>query len=249
VTEAEWVACSDPELMLEHLRGRRVYDRKLRLFACACCRLSWEWLKDERSRRAVEVAEQFADRRAKGHELASASRAAHAVVADFLRGLPASGTTDRGLDIEINVADAAWRTSARNSIQGDMVTIALRTRFTERHYGEDGGKGAMQVRFLRDIFGRPHPFPQVRVNREWLTADVVALASSIYEDRGYDRLPILADALEHAGCHDEQILGHCHGPGPHVRGCWVADLVWPGSSKRPNKPLQQAGAALRFFET
>ena len=61
MTEAEWVICSDPVMMLEHVRGRRAYDRKVRLFACACCRLSGEWLTDERSRRAVKLADRFAD--------------------------------------------------------------------------------------------------------------------------------------------------------------------------------------------
>jgi hypothetical protein len=51
------------------------------------------------------------------------------------------------------------------------------------------------------------------------------LASHIYDSRAFDRLPILADALEEAGCKDAEILAHCRGPGPHVRGCWVVDLV------------------------
>jgi hypothetical protein len=54
---------------------------------------------------------------------------------------------------------------------------------------------------------------------------VVTLAKSIYEDRAFDRLPILADALEESGCHDPDILAHCRQPGEHVRGCWVVDLL------------------------
>jgi hypothetical protein len=54
---------------------------------------------------------------------------------------------------------------------------------------------------------------------------VVALGQAIYHDRAFDRLPILADALEEAGRRDAEILTHCRGPGPHVRGCWVVDLV------------------------
>ncbi len=38
-------------------------------------------------------------------------------------------------------------------------------------------------------------------------------------------MPVLADALEDAGCADADILAHCRGHGPHVRGCWVVDLV------------------------
>jgi len=59
----------------------------------------------------------------------------------------------------------------------------------------------------------------------WRTSDVVDVARGIYEDKAFERMPILADALMDAGCEDEQIIGHCRGEGPHVRGCWVVDLV------------------------
>jgi hypothetical protein len=75
----------------------------------------------------------------------------------------------------------------------------------------------------RDIFG--NPFRTGAVDPAWLTATVVALAQGIYADRAFERLPILADALEEAGCDDAQLLGHCRGRGPHVRGCWAVDLV------------------------
>ncbi|MBA4064130.1 MAG: hypothetical protein C0501_10535 [Isosphaera sp.] len=59
----------------------------------------------------------------------------------------------------------------------------------------------------------------------WRTSTVLALAQGIYGERAFDRLPILADALQDAGCEDADILAHCRGPGPHARGCWVVDLV------------------------
>jgi hypothetical protein len=61
--------------------------------------------------------------------------------------------------------------------------------------------------------------------RDWNNGTVVKLAQAIYDDRAFDRLPILADALEDAGCNNAEILEHCRGPGPHVRGCWVIDLL------------------------
>jgi hypothetical protein len=76
---------------------------------------------------------------------------------------------------------------------------------------------------VRDVFGDAPVLPEIDAN--WRTADVVALARGIYEDRAFDRLPILADALMDAGCSDESILNHCRTKGPHVRGCWVVDLV------------------------
>ena len=79
------------------------------------------------------------------------------------------------------------------------------------------------VRLIRDIFG--NPFRPVAFDRGWRTDDVLGLARGVYEDRAFDRLPILADALQDAGCDSEDILGHCRFDSPHVRGCWVVDLV------------------------
>jgi hypothetical protein len=59
----------------------------------------------------------------------------------------------------------------------------------------------------------------------WRTEGVVGLVSSIYAERAFDHMPILGDALEDAGCADDDILGHCRWGGPHSRGCWVVDLV------------------------
>jgi hypothetical protein len=79
---------------------------------------------------------------------------------------------------------------------------------------------------LRDVFG--NPFRRVTVDPPWLTwndGTVVKLAQGIYDERSFDRLPVMADALEEAGCHNADILGHCRQPGPHVRGCWIVDLL------------------------
>jgi len=79
------------------------------------------------------------------------------------------------------------------------------------------------VHLLRCIAG--NPFRPVAFDPNWRTETVVSLASAIYAERAFDRLPILADALEEAGCDHADILSHCRGPGPHARGCWVVDLV------------------------
>jgi hypothetical protein len=78
-------------------------------------------------------------------------------------------------------------------------------------------------RLAHDIFG--NPFRPAAFDPRWRTPDTVGLARAIYEDRAFERMPLLADALMDAGCADEQVLGHCRGDGPHVRGCWVVDLV------------------------
>jgi hypothetical protein len=80
-----------------------------------------------------------------------------------------------------------------------------------------------QVPLLRDILG--NPFRPARLVRRWLTPAVVSLAAGLYAEGAFDRLPILGDALEEAGCGNADMLAHCRGDGPHVRGCWVVDLV------------------------
>ncbi|MCE9563583.1 MAG: hypothetical protein K8U57_16195 [Planctomycetes bacterium] len=80
-----------------------------------------------------------------------------------------------------------------------------------------------QAGLLRDIFG--NPFSPVVVNPLWLTAAVVTLAREIYESRDFSTMPILADTLRDAGCGDEAVLNHLRGAGPHVRGCFVIDLL------------------------
>ena len=82
----------------------------------------------------------------------------------------------------------------------------------------------LHANLLRDIFG--NPFCPIAPASSWLTTDVLALARGIYEERAFDRMPILADALQDAGCDNDTVLAHCRDTSPtHVRGCWVVDLV------------------------
>jgi hypothetical protein len=79
---------------------------------------------------------------------------------------------------------------------------------------------------LRDIFG--NPFRPAAIDPGWRTwngGTAVQLARTVHEERFFQNLPILADALEEAGCTDTNILDHCRSPGPHARGCWVVDLL------------------------
>ena len=100
----------------------------------------------------------------------------------------------------------------------DLITIpAERIAATVRRYTTHPAV------YLRDIFG--NPFRPVAFSPAWRTDTTVALAGRMYEERDFSAMPILADALEDAGCTDPDLLGHLRGSGPHVRGCWVVDLV------------------------
>jgi len=80
-----------------------------------------------------------------------------------------------------------------------------------------------QTAMVRDIIR--YPAPRVSMVTAWFTGNVTGLAETIYAERAFDRMPILADALEDAGCTNEEILTHCRGGGEHVRGCWVVDVI------------------------
>jgi hypothetical protein len=85
--------------------------------------------------------------------------------------------------------------------------------------------GTYQVHLIHDIFG-PLPFRDIAVSPSWLTSDVQLLAQGIYDEKAFGRMPILADALQDAGCDNEDILTHCREVGwEHIRGCWVIDLL------------------------
>ena len=217
MTEVEWLTASDPMPMLGFLRGN-VSDRRLRLLVVACCRRIWDGLKDVRSRTAVDVAERFADGGASADELLAAYDAAYVAVDDCLEYSAFSE----------DQANAACLSAAANV---DEVVEAYDPfpGYAALHaigYAIDGLLGdckLKQAALVRDIFG--NPFRLVAFDPRWRTADAVGLARGIYDERAFDRLPLLADALMDAGCAGEQVLEHCRSEGPHVRGCWVVDLV------------------------
>jgi hypothetical protein len=203
MTEAEWLEGGDVRTMLEFL-WLKAMDRKFRLVACAWCRAIWPLLADERSRTAVEVAEQFADGRASEDDLVTAFRAA---------GRTAGGAGARATEA---VADTG---------AGVRVARAVSVRAVA-----GGLSYESQALILRDVIG--NPFRPVLLNPAWQTPTVVSLAQAAYDNRSLPagtldpaRLAVLADALEEAGCNNSDILFHLRSSGPHVRGCWPVDLV------------------------
>ena len=86
---------------------------------------------------------------------------------------------------------------------------------------------AFMAELLADLFG-PLPFHTVYINDEWLAwndGTIPKIAQSVYEEGTFADLPILADALEEAGCTNADLVNHCRSGGPHVKGCWAVDLI------------------------
>jgi hypothetical protein len=224
MTEHEWTSGVDPRAMERFLR-RRTSARKARLYACACCRHVWGLIEDAgsrlteeqlrlarqawteaeamdeaRRRHAVEVAEAYADGKAPGEQLRRAWREADEAAIPY------------GYDVYNMVVDAS---SPDLELNGDIAATAA-------NHAPDTSLDPY-CEFLRCIGG--NPFRPAALDPRWRTPDVVGLAWAIYDGKAFERMPLLADALMDAGCEDEQVIAHCRGSGPHVRGCWVVDLV------------------------
>jgi hypothetical protein len=222
MTEPDWLAFGDSLPMLKYLRGR-ASDRKLRLFACACCRRVWGLLPGDPNRALVAAVE----------------------------GRPAGAFDDPGLheallasssqEHEWGSSQAYWAVKylGRSFYKLDPLSAAVEVVFRAARAAEDEGGGAVaaeraaQAGLLRDIFG--NRFCPVAFDSAWLSwngGTVRALAQVAYDERTMPdgtldpaRLAVLADALEEAGCADAEILSHLRGPGPHVLGCWAVDLL------------------------
>jgi hypothetical protein len=242
MTEAEWLECMVPEKMLLSIRDR-VSDRKMRLFAIACCRRIWDRITDPRCRAAVEFAERFV-------EVGVARRRGRPAV-EIAARQACREADDAGYHSQ-NRPDHAARMIDGNAFHAALATVEglawfaahlasgcsantvgwewIRDNQTEPFVWNPAAKEVefrRQIPLLRDIFAVPfHPPPPVSSTiLAWDNGTVLKLAQSIYDEGAFDRLPILADALADAGCDDADILRHCREPGEHVRGCWVIDLL------------------------
>jgi hypothetical protein len=216
MTEAEWLAAESVPSWDEWVKLQARSPRKERLFACACCRRLWDRMHDKRSRVAVVAAEQFADGLIDKEARAQASNAAARAVNEAMAADRQPGAvpehvammTTHTPEAEVFLHGHAWAGTVAERL--GIIPVA-------------SAAGSVHAALLRDIFG--NPFRPVAFSPTWRTSIAVTLARQMYESRDFAVMPILADALQDAGCDNDDVLSHCRGPGPHVRGCWVVDLV------------------------
>ena len=219
ITEAEWLKAKTV-VDLDLYRSVWKQFRKWRLFGVACCRQALALVPEPRLIPLAEAAERFADglltwermkkprrilttvRKELGDEFGP-DEAKHAILDAFDQATGKTPLTALGADTEARYVSAAlsrpkWDTGRRRAEK-------------------------KQVALARDIFA--NPFRPVAFDPAWRTSTAVAIAKGMYDSRDFGAMPILADALQDAGCDSEDVLAHCRGDGPHVRGCWVVDLV------------------------
>jgi hypothetical protein len=229
MTEAEWLYGDNLQAKVHYL-GQGYSFRKARLFAVACGRAA-SWSDQPALRRVLDGLERLADnpRRADRAALYRAFRQASDLLATGF--FTPDEFAAEGVEWSFRAAPDRVMNIAVAFCAQEESRIATEARRRDFDWHPDPAEqyAIEQVvlrqyePFLHDIVG--NPFQAVRWQRAWRTADVLGVARSIYEESAFDRLPVLADALMDAGCEDEQVIGHCRGDGPHVRGCWVVDLA------------------------
>jgi hypothetical protein len=214
MTEAEWLACGDPTMMLHFLQGRAAY-RKFHLFSCGCCRRVWNLLTPELLREVVELSESWADGSASETAVYTATQRATAYFN--------TNYMHRNALAYAAASYCGWLGSPPTAAEKVCLSLGqkrlspIATPLPDEFF----------CQLVRDIFGNPFHQPQPLPSSvfRWTDGTVGRIAEAIYAERAFDRLPILADALLDAGCDDEQLMAHLRSPGPHVRGCWALDLV------------------------
>lgn len=217
MTTEEWPIGIDPPVIFALLRGCES-NRKRRLFGAACCRLLWDDLTDPRSRAAIEATEAYADGLISKERLSAAQ-----VGAD--RAIPKRDThTGRVPGTWQSLCGAtAAKCVARPSDIPPRLQESIFAAVCEILRATHGKSSGQAVGLLRCAFGNPSP--PVAFAAAWRTDAVLGVAARIYEAGEFGNLPVLADALQDAGCELPEVLDHCRGAGPHARGCWVLDLV------------------------
>jgi hypothetical protein len=244
--EAEWLACDDVKPMLSYLSC--LGSRKRRNLLCGCCRRVEALAPDSFLQEAIGLAEAFADGTHTRGELVSRRQAA-------LREERARTAAERTAEFAHGGRSTQAWTALLARHAAAIAALVCKSRFTNRDFGfhlrdlaiyyawavtrdntspiwsdtrqaVSADEERVQCNLVRDVFG--NHFRPVRIDRtclQWDDGLVVKLARGVYDDRAFDRMPILADALEDAGCCDEQILNHCRSAVEHVRGCWLVDQL------------------------
>jgi hypothetical protein len=214
MAEEEWewsrpTSLNDVLGFIEHLHVERKRQRKALLAYCALCRSTWDRVTLDCNRRALEASEDYADGWISQQELEERWRSTRFEPVIYCEwNCRAAGPAQ-----EL----ANWNPSSE---QDHAALKAFHATFTNE---VRTGWWAQEPRFAFDVLD--FAFQKVSLSPDWRTDTAVTLARQMSESRDFSAMPILADALQDAGCTSPEILDHCRGPGPHLRGCWVCDLV------------------------
>jgi hypothetical protein len=232
--EAEWPNQPDFAPLLRSLDDR-LPDRKKRLLAVAFCRLAGDLLNHPVLLEALETAERYADGNASGVDLENCrSRCRELAVREYEVWAGTIEPIARQQRSEI-----AWAAAFATTTPLELTAVCGKTITVGDLLSPTDSAGSLAELALNQWLKREQNqahrariadvagdlFEPVAFSDDWRTSTVVAIAQQMYVSRDFSAMPILADALQDAGCDIESVLNHCREPGTHIRGCWVVDLV------------------------
>jgi hypothetical protein len=216
MTATEWDGGTSAAALLRALeRKRKLLPslRKLQLFAAACLKCQPELLGYAWARPILDFAERVADDPLPDAEYRDRRAELFAAVPAVPGGWGLSGASVR-----------LWRSRLETLFDMYEGRPGILHHRAAANLADAAKQSRFTVALLREVVG--NPYRPVALDPAWLTSDVRALATGIHADRAFDRMPILADALQDAGCADEYVLRHCRDARQmHIRGCWVVDLL------------------------
>lgn len=219
MSETDWLRSRDPATMLDFLADR-ASERKLRLFAVACCYRVKKHAGDDAVRGAIEASERYADGFMSYEDFTAVQktlRRSHPLMLDSAIAAARSCSQQALTAASIAAWEPILEVDQMRGLSPDFevaAAIAHRTRTAE---------SKSQAALLREIFG--NPFRSLAIRPVWLTPEVVAIARRIYQERTFSEVFRLAQALENSGCNDRLMIGHCQASLDHVRGCWLLDSL------------------------
>lgn len=228
MTQHKWLTSTNLRALMVLARDQ-IDERRLRLFACACCRNVWNRFIDPETVGIVALAEEFADGKVSEAAFARVRERANAAVvrAEQAPDLPGylvhiARAAAHACADNISNGVMAARLSSLHAVSDFPIAGPLYAADLPAEYQDEM---ATQADLFRDIFGPDPASSRGDIDPAWLTSDVRALAQSIYANRDFGAMPILADALQDAGCDDDDILTHCREAPVHARGCWVVEML------------------------
>ncbi len=250
MNEQEYLTAVEPYSMLTlvtdtfAIHKTRTGRRKLRLFGCACVRRIWDVLVLDELRQAVIVSEQYSDRKASDSVLEKAQEAVKAARTLTHEHLARQDVGEAPFDPE-GIGEGVGTPAVQRVTYALLYLLIPRNlkshithAVTELHMAEashranDKGYADLDTQraisvahavILRDIFG--NPFHPIDFPKSWRTKTITSLAQAIYDNLTFEKMPLLADALEEAGCDNETVLDHCREGATHAKGCWVVDAI------------------------
>lgn len=233
--ETEWYVSGDSVRLLTTAQQYNIIsDRKIRLFVVACYRQISKYLSDDVGKEEVQTGILFADAQATLDDLNVALHRLGPLLNERRQNIPLRNFDQISIFYDAlqshilrppeDLRDAAGIGKLARGVLRVISAVSFAHGMPDQLLHEMKHE---QADFVRDLFG-PLPFREIPIAPDWFgwnNGSIVKIANTMYENEDFGDFAILGDLLEEAGCQDRQILSHCRTSKPHIKGCWLLDLL------------------------